>query len=63
MVIMVRHMMPDLLGEAEKGGHFRRLIPLSAVDTTRTGYKRDMVHPQWIIYKGPQQGAGSDGES
>jgi ferredoxin len=52
--------MPDLLAEAEKGGHFRRLIPLSEVDTTRTGYKQYLVHPQWILGKGPHKGTGSD---
>jgi hypothetical protein len=55
--------MLDSLAEAEKGGRFRPLIPLSEVDTTRTGYKQYMVHPQWIIGKGPQKGAGSDGET
>jgi hypothetical protein len=33
----------DFLAEAEKGGRFRRLIPLSEVDMTCTGYKQYMV--------------------
>jgi hypothetical protein len=52
--------MLDSLAEAEKGGRFRRLIPLSEVDTTRTGYKEYTAHPQWILGKGPQKGTGSD---
>ena len=60
MTVGSANMMPDLLAEAEKGGHFRRLIPLSEIDTTRTGYKQHMVHPQWILGKGPQKGTGSD---
>jgi hypothetical protein len=52
--------MLDTLAEAEKGGRFRPLIPLSEVDTTRTGYKEYTAHPQWILGKGPQKGTGSD---
>jgi hypothetical protein len=48
------------LAEAEKGGRFRPLIPLSEVDTTRTGYKEYTAHPQWILGKGPQKGTGND---
>jgi flavodoxin/NAD-dependent dihydropyrimidine dehydrogenase PreA subunit len=53
--------MPRMLGsleQAEKGGQFRRLIPLSEIDTTRTGYKQYMVHPQWVLGKGPQKSEG-----
>jgi hypothetical protein len=50
----------DFLAEAEKGGRFRRLIPLSEIDPTRTGYKLYTVHPQWILGEGPQRGTGSD---
>ena len=63
MTVGFRPKMIECLVEAEKGGRFRPLIPLSEVDTTRTGYKQYMVHPQWIIGKGPQKGAGSDEES
>ena len=50
----------DCLAEAEKAGRFRRLIPLSEIDPTRTGYKLYTVHPQWILGEGPQEGTGSD---
>ena len=60
MTVGFRPMMLDALAEAEKGGRFRRLIPLSEIDTTRTGYKQYTVHPQWILGKGPQKGTGSD---
>jgi ferredoxin len=63
MTLGSRPKLLDFLAEAEKGGRFRRLIPLSEVETARTGYKLYTVHPQWIIGKGPQKGAGSDGES
>ena len=53
-------MLPDLIAEAEKGGRFRRLTPFGEKDATRTGYKQYTVHPQWILGKGPQQGAGID---
>lgn len=36
MAMMVGHM-PDLSAEAEKGGHWRRLLPLSGIDGTLTG--------------------------
>jgi len=52
--------MLDSLAEAEEGGRFRRLIPLSEIDTTRTGYKQYTVHPQWILGKGPHKGTDSD---
>jgi ferredoxin len=60
MTARLAHLIPDRLTEAEKGGRFRRLIPLSEVDTARTGYKQYSVHPQWILGKGPQKGTGSD---
>jgi ferredoxin len=50
----------DTLADAEKGGRFRPLMPLSEIDMTRSGYKQYMVHPQWILGKGPQEGTGSD---
>jgi NAD-dependent dihydropyrimidine dehydrogenase PreA subunit len=50
----------DTLAEAEKGGRFRRLIPLSEIDMTHTGYKQYLVHPQWILGKGPKKGSDSD---
>ena len=60
MTVGFRPKMIECLAEAEKGGRFRPLIPLSEVDTTRTGYKEYTAHPQWIIGKGPQKGTGSD---
>ena len=48
MAIMARHMMPGLSAEAEKGGRFRGLIPLSEVDTTRVGHWQNTVHPQCL---------------
>jgi hypothetical protein len=60
MTVGFARMMLDRLAEAEKGGHFGRLIPVSAIDTTRIGCERAMVHPQWIFGKGPQRGTGSD---
>ena len=52
--------MLDRLAEAEKGGLFGRLMPLSEIDTIRLGHNRSMVHPQWIFGKGTQRDAGSD---
>jgi formate hydrogenlyase subunit 6/NADH:ubiquinone oxidoreductase subunit I len=63
MTTRLLHMIPDRLTEAEEGGRFRRLIPLSEIETARTGYKLYTDHPQWVLGKGPQKGAGSDGES
>ena len=60
MTVGFRPKMIECLAEAEKGGRFRPLIPLSEVDTTRTGYKEYTAHPQWILGKGPQKGTGSD---
>jgi len=40
--------MLDSLAEAEEGGRFRRLIPLSEIGTTRIGHTQNMVHPQWL---------------
>jgi len=53
-------MMLDRLAAADKGGHFRRLIPFSEIDTIHIGHKHNMVHPHWIFGKGPQGGPGSD---
>ena len=51
----------DFLAEAEKGGRFTRLIPLSETDMTRSGYKQHGgARPQWIFGEGPQKGSGSD---
>jgi flavodoxin/formate hydrogenlyase subunit 6/NADH:ubiquinone oxidoreductase subunit I len=58
MTVRNSYRMLDALEQAEKGGRFRRLIPLSEIDTTRTGYKQYTVHPQWIIGKGPQKSEG-----
>ena len=60
MTVGFRPKMIERLAEAEKGGRFRPLIPLSEVDTTHTGYQQYTVHPQWILGKGPQKGTGSD---
>jgi ferredoxin len=48
----------DTLVEAEKEGRFRMLIPLSEIDMTCTGYRQYVVHPQWILGKGPQKQGG-----
>jgi hypothetical protein len=50
-------------GRSRERRTFRPLIPLSEVDTIRTGNWEYTFHPQWIIGKGPQKGVGSDGES
>jgi hypothetical protein len=58
-----KHMMPDLLAEAEKGGRSRRLLPLSEIHATLTGQAQEMVHPQWLeggSRRGPHKGPGSD---
>ena len=60
MTVRIMPKMLDSLAEAEKGGRFRRLIPLSEIDTTRTGYKQYTVHPHWILGEGSQKGTGSD---
>jgi len=61
MTLGFRPKLIEVLAEAQKGGRFRPLIPLSEIDTTRTGYKQYRgVHPQWILGKGPQEGTGSD---
>ena len=55
--------MLDFLAEAEEGGRFGLLIPLSEVETTRIGHKQEMVHPQWLeggSHRGPHKGPGSD---
>ena len=60
MTTRLAHMIPDGVAQAEKGGRFRRLIPLCEVETARTGYKIYTDHPQWILGKGPRRGTGSD---
>jgi hypothetical protein len=61
MTVGSRPKLLDFLAEAEKGGHFRRLIPLSEIDMTRSGYKEYTAHPQWILGKGPQKGTPQKG--
>ena len=49
--------MLESLDKAEAEGRFRRLIPLSEIDTTHTGYRHFTAHPRWILGKGAQRGA------
>jgi Fe-S-cluster-containing hydrogenase component 2 len=58
MTLAFRPKLIEVLTEAEKGGRFRPLIPLNEIDTSQTGYKVYVDHPQWIIGKGPQKRRG-----
>ena len=51
--------MLDALDKAEQEGRFRRLLPSSEVDTTRTGFRQYRAHPQWILGKGAQKDSSS----
>jgi flavodoxin/NAD-dependent dihydropyrimidine dehydrogenase PreA subunit len=57
MTVSFMPRMLESLEKAETEGQFRRLIPLSEIDTTRTGYRQYTAHPQWILGKGAQRGA------
>jgi hypothetical protein len=46
LTVGFRPKMIERLAEAEKGGRFRPLIPLSEADMTRPGYKMYTAHPQ-----------------
>jgi ferredoxin len=49
----IKGFLVESLGEAEKNGHFRPLVPLKKVGTDVPLYKKGK-HPQWIIGKGLQ---------
>ena len=47
--------MMESLDKAEAEGKFRRLIPMSKIDLSHTGYRQYTKCPQWILGKGPQK--------
>lgn len=47
--------MMESLDKAEAEGTFRRLIPMSEIDLSQTGYRQYTKHPQWILGKGAQK--------
>jgi flavodoxin/NAD-dependent dihydropyrimidine dehydrogenase PreA subunit len=50
--------MMESLNKAEAEGKFRRLIPMSEVDLSHTGYRQYTNHPQWVLGKGAQKDPG-----
>jgi hypothetical protein len=47
--------MMESLNKSEAEGKFRRLIPMSEIDLSHTGYRQYTKHPQWILGKGAQK--------
>ena len=47
--------MLESLDRAEAEGRFRRLIPISEIDLSHTGYRQYTKHPQWVLGKGAQK--------
>jgi flavodoxin/NAD-dependent dihydropyrimidine dehydrogenase PreA subunit len=47
--------MMESLDKAEAEGKFRRLIPMSEIDLSHTGFRQYTKHPQWILGKGAQK--------
>jgi len=47
--------MMDSLDKAEGEGKFRRLIPMSEIDLSHTGFRQYTKHPQWVLGKGAQK--------
>jgi hypothetical protein len=47
--------MMESLDKSEAEGRFRRLIPISEIDLSHTGYRQYAKHPQWVLGKGAQK--------